>query len=116
MASGDNSMHVHPSTPLNAGPSWKEMPNTSGYENPRWNALLSQVAKATVWTAALLRQYLADRHVRGHLSVHGGGSDVDRYRDLSEQLPGRLEPDETFLRKLDGQRDQDAFGHGVDAV
>ena len=47
MASGDNSMHEHPSTPLNAGPSRKEMPNRSGDEQPALEPLLAQVAGET---------------------------------------------------------------------
>jgi peptide/nickel transport system substrate-binding protein len=47
MSSGDNSMNLSPGTPLNAGPSWKQMPNTSGFDDPTWTGMLASVASET---------------------------------------------------------------------
>jgi hypothetical protein len=47
MSSGDNSMNLSPGTPLNAGTSWKQMPNTSGFDDPVWTAMLASVASET---------------------------------------------------------------------
>jgi peptide/nickel transport system substrate-binding protein len=47
MSSGDNSMNLSPGTPLNAGPSWKQMPNTSGFDDPIWTGMLASVASET---------------------------------------------------------------------